>query len=188
MITVPLFRRRYTIPRWSPFERKAAVDCYIADSKVLSANEREHSYQWIVAHCAFGVGIVSEAVIDDRGIMFANQTAMLMALEDLRNKIAVTELLIDGRDPYHFPLPHRSIIRGDQSEPAIAAASIVAKVTRDRLMREYEKDFPLYEFAKHKGYGSGEHMALIEKHGPCSLHRKTFLRRILENQMLPLSA
>lgn len=111
---------------------------------------------------------------------------MLMAIEELRLKITVDALLVDGRDKFYFPLPHRTIIRGDATEPCIAAASLVAKVTRDRMMREYSSSFPEYGFDRHKGYGTPEHLLCIAKHGTCKLHRRTFLRSILENQTLPL--
>ncbi len=180
VITTPLFRRRHHLPRWSPFKKKSDDDCLIADSKMLSPEEREHSYEWVTAHCCWGVGIVSQTVIDERGILFATNAAMVLAIEDLRSKTTIDELLIDGRDKFHFPLPHRSIIRGDQTEPAIAAGSIVAKVTRDRLMREYGKEFPLYGFAQHKGYGAPNHLLAIRERGMCPLHRKSYLRSLLE--------
>ena len=186
-MTHKLFKRRGAIPRWSPFKKNSDADCLIADSKLLTPEERERTFAWIANECAYGVGVVSHSVIDESGIMFANQMAMLLALEDLRSKIDVTELLIDGKDPYRFPLPHRSIIRGDRTEPAIAAGSIVAKVTRDRIMRNYAREFPFYGFAQHKGYGTCEHLARITEHGPCPLHRKSFLRNVLENQRLPLA-
>ena len=186
VITVPIFRRRHALPHWSPFKNKRPEDCLIADSKLLTPQERERAYAWIKEECMFGVGIVSQTVIDERGIMFANQAAMLLALDDLLLKCEVTSLLVDGRDPYRFPLPHQSIIRGDQLHPQIAAASIVAKVTRDQIMRESSVSFPQYAFHEHKGYGTVEHFAAIRKHGVCPLHRKTFLRALLENQTLAL--
>ena len=186
VITDELFRRRKTFPCWSPFKRAHDPDCLIADSKLLSPEEREHSYAWITQHCHWGVGIVSHVVIDKRGILRATELAMLLALEDLRTHCTPSSLLIDGRDDFHFPIPHRSIIRGDQTEPSIAAGSIVAKVTRDRMMRLQGSRFPLYGFEHHKGYGAPKHLELIKEHGPCEIHRKTFLRAILENQTLPL--
>ncbi len=197
VLTAPLFRRRHSFPRWSPFKKSLVTlaaphratrdDIVIADSKLLTPEERERAYVWITAHCFFGIGIVSESVIDERGILFATNAAMLLAIEDLRAKTEIHELLVDGRDTFRFPLPHRSIIRGDQTEPAIAAGSIVAKVTRDRMMRDCDKKFPLYGFAQHKGYGTLEHLSLITQHGTCLLHRKSFLRAHLENQCLPLT-
>ncbi|MSR86908.1 ribonuclease HII [Candidatus Peribacteria bacterium] len=186
VIATPLFRRRRSFSCWSPFEKKADDDVLIADSKLLSPHEREISSAWIRSACAFGVGAVSAFVIDKRGILYSTNQAMLLALEDLRSKTSVQSLLVDGRDRFHFPLPHQSIIRGDQSEPAIAAASIVAKVFRDGLMREYAKDFPLFGFEHHKGYGAPVHLAAISEHGPCTLHRRSFLRAHLENQTLPI--
>ena len=188
VITTPLFRRRNHFPQWSPFHKKSDGDVFIADSKLLSPEERERSYAWIIEHCHWGVGIVSHIAIDKRGILRATELAMLLALEDLRTRCAPTSLLIDGRDNFRFPLPHQSIIRGDQTEPAIAAGSIIAKVTRDRIMREQALHHPLYGFEGHKGYGSERHIATIREHGPCELHRKTFLLKILENQELPLFA
>ena len=105
---------------------------------------------------------------------------MNQAVAMLAKKITPTYLLIDGRDKFWFDYPHTSIIRGDNSEPSIAAASIIAKVTRDKWMTEQAKKFPEYGFASHKGYGSTEHMDAIRKYGPCELHRRSFLGRILE--------
>lgn len=187
VLSVPLFRRRGTYARWSPFQKIPYEDVLIADSKLLSPAQRECSSAWITAHCAYGIGMVDASVIDERGILFATNQAMLLALEDLRTKTDVDELLIDGRDRFRFPLPHRTIIRGDQSEPAIAAASIVAKVFRDQWMRKQAVLYPLFGFDGHKGYGSTEHMACIREHGPCPLHRRSFLRSILENQEPVLS-
>jgi ribonuclease HII len=181
-----LFRRRHAFPCWSPFKKTRDDDCLIADSKLLSPEERERTFAWIERECVWGVGIVGHDVIDEGGIMYANQTAMLLALEELMAKTHVTSLLVDGRDPYRFPLPHQSVIQGDMLHPQIACASIVAKVTRDRLMRAQSLHFPLYGFERHKGYGTAEHLAQIQEHGACPLHRKTFLRAVLENQELPL--
>lgn len=177
-----LFRRRHSFPRWSPFERKREGDFLIADSKLLSPAEREHSYSWIVEHCFWGVGIVDAAFIEEYGILPATEYAMRLALAMLSQTAHPALLLVDGRDHFTFPLPHRSIIRGDQSEPCIAAASIVAKVTRDRLMRDAAIAFPHYGFAGHKGYGSEDHIAAIRQFGPCGIHRYSFLRRILHEQ------
>ncbi len=178
VMNVPLFRRRHAFPRWSPFKKKPLADLLIADSKLLAPDVRETSFQWIFATCPFGIGTVSAFVVDKRGILYATNQAMLLALEDLRSKMHIDSLLIDGRDRFHFPLPHTSIIRGDMLHPEIAAASIVAKVTRDRMMREYAKEFPLYGFERHKGYGAATHLALIKQHGPCTIHRKTFLHSL----------
>lgn len=186
IVSTPLFVRKRAFPCWSPFQKKTDHDVLIADSKLLSPEEREISSAWIFSNCAFGIGVVSAFVIDKRGILYATNQAMLLALDDLRTKAHVDSLLIDGRDRFRFPIPHKTIVRGDQTEPSIAAASIVAKVFRDNLMREYAKEFPLFGFEHHKGYGAPQHLALVKEHGPCMIHRKSFLRSILEDQTLPL--
>jgi ribonuclease HII len=176
-----LFRRRRAF-HWSPYKRKPLIDCLIADSKMLEPHEREVSYEWIAAHCIWGVGIVPAEVIDAVGILRANEQAMRLAVAMLAEKTRPTLLLVDGNDRYSFAFPHRSIIRGDQSQPCIAAASIMAKVTRDRIMRAHKDAFPQYGFEGHKGYGSAGHIASIRRHGPCPLHRRTFLSAILSEQ------
>lgn len=186
VLRAPVFRRKHAWPRWSPFKKTRSPDICIADSKLMSPKEREDAFAWISSTCAFGVGVVSAFVIDRRGILVATNQAMLLALEDLRLKIGVQSLLVDGRDRFRFPLPHRSIVRGDMLHPTIAAASIIAKVTRDRIMRDESARFPLYGFHRHKGYGTPEHLASLKAHGLCPLHRRTFLRAMLENQTLPL--
>ena len=112
---------------------------------------------------------------------------MLLALEDLRSKMHVDSLLVDGRDHFHFPLPSESIIRGDMLHPEIAAASIAAKVTRDRMMREFGKEFHFYGFEHHKGYGSPLHLEMIQVHGPCAIHRRTFLGNRIQNTIPTMS-
>lgn len=155
----------------------------IKDSKKLSAEEREHAFRWIERHCVFGFGVVSAEEIDAIGILEATQKAMQGAVSEVAKVITPTYLLIDGRDQFWFDYPHSSIIDGDQKEPCISAASIVAKVTRDRLMIEYAKEFPKYHFEQHKGYGTQEHFEALQKFGPCSLHRKTFLKNM---QFIPV--
>lgn len=152
--------------------------CIIADSKKLTEEQREIAFAWITTHCPFGVSMVNAEEIDAIGILEATQKAMQMAVAEVAKVITPTYLLIDGRDQFWFDYPHSSIIRGDESEPCIAAASIIAKVTRDRIMVEYAKEFPKYNFDQHKGYGTEEHLAAIQTHGPCPLHRLTFLRNI----------
>ena len=131
------------------------------------------------SHCTYGFGIVEASDIDRLGILGATERAMQEAVAMLRKSVTPTYLLIDGRDKFWFDYPHSSIIRGDESEPCISAASIVAKVTRDRLMRERSKEFPLYGFEIHKGYGVPDHLAQLRNCGPCALHRKTFIDEIV---------
>lgn len=120
----------------------------------------------------------SHTDIDRIGILAATELAMQQALSMLAKTITPTYVLVDGRDHFWFDYPHSSIVRGDDTEPTIAAASIIAKVTRDRLMIEAAAQFPMYGFDRHKGYGSEEHIAAIRNYGPCALHRKSFLRNI----------
>lgn len=189
VLRLPLFRRRHATPRWSPGKRKRPDDIFIADSKLLTPLERERAYAWIIEHCAFGVGIVSHRDIDRRGILWATERAMRSAVEMLRTSCDVDRLIVDGRDHFRFDLPHTSVIRGDQTEPCIAAASIVAKCTRDRILRETASLFPSYRFAEHKGYGTATHIRMLREHGPCSFHRMSFLTSVFDAQeRLPLGA
>jgi len=184
LIPCPLFRRRRSVPRWSPYQRiPKDRDCLIADSKQLSPEERDVAFSWITIHCPFGVGVVPASFIEEHGILAANNRAMQIAVEELQKKQLITRLLIDGRDHFQFSLPHQSIIRGDSIEPSIAAASIVAKVTRDRIMIDLNNLYPSYGFEKHKGYGSADHIENIRVHGPCAIHRLSFLGRILQTAL-----
>jgi ribonuclease HII len=177
--SVPLFRRKTSFINWSPSRRKQDQDVLIADSKALSPLQRERAFEWISNYCYVGVGIVSQEVIEQEGILAANERAMQLALERVRQFIQPTFLLVDGRDHFWFDLPHASVIRGDQTEACIAAASILAKVTRDRIMRKWGALIPSYGFETNKGYGTDEHCERIRKHGACALHRRSFLSRIL---------
>jgi len=150
---------------------------HIRDSKQLTEKQREEAYEWIAAHCTWSVGIVEAAYIDQHGILAATEKAMQEALEYIEKTITPTYLLVDGRDRFWFNYPHSAVIRGDETEPCISAASILAKVTRDRLMLGYAKTHP-YGFEEHKGYGTAGHFAAIRKHGLSPLHRRTFLKNI----------
>jgi len=125
----------------------------------------------------FGVGIVSAEIIDKTGILPSTERAMQEAVAELSKQMKPTFLLVDGRDHFWFDIPHASIIRGDESELCISAASVVAKVTRDRLMIEASSKYSSFNFAQHKGYGTEEHFALIKKNGTCAIHRRTFLKK-----------
>lgn len=149
----------------------------IRDSKQLTESQREEAFAWIVQHCTFGFGIVDATVIDQEGILAATERAMHEALAML--SLRPQYLLIDGRDKFWFDVPHSSVIDGDALEPCISAASIVAKVTRDRLMKDEAKKFPHYGFEGHKGYASPAHIEAIRTHGPCDIHRRSFLKNIL---------
>lgn len=149
------------------------------DSKQLTSDEREEAYAWITEHCPWGVALSTAADIDTKGIMASNESAMQRAVAMLAETITPTELLVDGRDKYSFDYAHSSIVKGDAKEACIAAASIVAKVTRDSMMLAYAKAFPLYGFERHKGYAAPSHIGALKKHGPCAIHRRSFLTAIL---------
>ncbi len=151
---------------------------FIRDSKKLTPDMREEAFAWITAHCMFGAGIVEAAFIDLYGILPATEKAMQEAVETLARTCRPTYLLVDGRDKFWFDYPHTAIIDGDDLEPCISAASIVAKVTRDRLMTELDRASPQYGFKIHKGYGTPEHFSALHTHGISVLHRKTFLRAL----------
>lgn len=151
-------------------------DCPIAgvnDSKKLTHRQRELLFDMIMAQAlAVGVGNASADVVDRINILQATRQAMLQAVEALSP--APQLLLIDGITTIDSRLPQQTIKQGDSRSASIAAASIIAKVTRDRLMQEYDKQWPAYGFAGHKGYGCAAHLAAIRSHGPCPIHRKTF--------------
>lgn len=145
----------------------------IDDSKQLSEGERARLYAAILEH-AVGMGIGSADVgeIDRLNILEATKLAMRRAIDQLAPP--PDYLLIDAVTLPGIGIPERPIIKGDTLSLSIAAASIIAKVTRDRLMAEYHDMFPEYDFLSHKGYGTREHLQRLARHGPCSIHRRTF--------------
>ena len=151
-------------------------DCVIAridDSKKLSRPQREALYEEIEDRAlAVGIGQVEAEEIDKLNILQASLKAMRLALENLITP--PDRVLIDGHLPARSPYPEQAIIDGDARSLSIAAASIVAKVHRDRLMCECDAHYPEYGFAAHKGYGSAAHLAALDAHGPCPLHRRSF--------------
>ncbi|PIR52371.1 ribonuclease HII [Candidatus Peregrinibacteria bacterium CG10_big_fil_rev_8_21_14_0_10_49_16] len=160
----------------------------IQDSKKLTKPQREEAFTWITQNCLYGIGIVEAKDIDNIRILSATEKAMNLAVEELVKNLSQSPspippcsfyLLIDGRDKFWFDYPHSSIIDGDQKEPAISAASIVAKVTRDRLMVDYAIVYPHYDFDVHKGYGTEQHRNAIEKHDLSPIHRTTFCHTAL---------
>ena len=145
----------------------------VRDSKLLTARERERLYQIITSRSlSWGVGIVGPREIEKYNILQATLRAMKAAVLSLDP--APDFLLIDGINLIPINLPQRAIKKGDASCYSIAAASIVAKVTRDRLMMEYHRRYPLYNFARHKGYPTWAHREAIRRHGCCEIHRRTF--------------
>ncbi|MFT4577809.1 MAG: ribonuclease HII [Nitrospinales bacterium] len=143
------------------------------DSKKLSPKKREELYPQIQAVAiAYGVAIVSREVIDEINILQASRLAMKKAVEQLQPVPDL--LLIDGNQKIDSNLDQWAIVKGDSKSLSIAAASVLAKVTRDRIMEDYHNLYPQYEFHRHKGYGTKLHRSLIEEHGPCPIHRSTF--------------
>ena len=145
----------------------------LRDSKKLSAKKREALYQEISEKAiSVGIGIVSEKEIDKINILAATQKAMQMALGRLNRR--PTSVLIDGYKLPNQVIPNKGIIKGDTKVESIMAASIMAKVTRDAIMLEYDKIFPEYGFAKHKGYGTKQHMEALSNFKATPIHRKSF--------------
>jgi ribonuclease HII len=143
------------------------------DSKKISSKKREHLYETILAKAqGVGIGIIGQEEIDRINILEATLEAMALAIGNL--PIPPDFVLIDGPHGIKVSIPQKPIRKGDQLCNSIAAASIVAKVTRDRMMLECHQKYPQYNFAQHKGYGTKEHQRAIEKFGACELHRKTF--------------
>lgn len=144
----------------------------LRDSKKLTSTQREKIYNSIITSCDYGIGIVDNETIDTVGIKKATEKAMNQAYQAMKKKPSF--LLVDGNDKFSFPIKHSSIIKGDEKIPVISAASIVAKVWRDKLMHLYHDAYPLYGFDRHKGYGTKDHQKALKKHGITPLHRTSF--------------
>lgn len=152
----------------------------VNDSKKISEKKREKLYDEIInSAISWGIGIVDNNIIDEINILNATRMAMHNAIEAL--KIKPEYILIDAEKKVDTNgIPYMPIIKGDALSISIAAASIVAKVTRDRIMREYDQLFPMYGFEKHKGYGTKMHTEAIKQHGISEIHRKSFLKNIIK--------
>ena len=145
----------------------------INDSKKLSEKKREELYKIIVKEAiAYNVVFVSEKEVDELNIYQATKKGMLEAIKGL--KVAPQYVLIDAMPLGELETPHNSIIHGDALSASIAAASILAKVTRDHYMEKMDIKYPNYGFKRHKGYCTKAHIDALEKYGPCAIHRKTF--------------
>lgn len=151
----------------------------INDSKKISETKREKLYEQIKEEAIdWSVGIVSEKEIDELNILNATKKALTEAISNL--KVKPDRILVDALEHIDTQgIPYTSIIKGDAKVYSISAASIIAKVTRDRIMREYDEVYPQYGFAKHKGYGTAMHIDAIKQYGPCALHRKTFIKHFI---------
>ena len=149
---------------------------YVDDSKKLTEKRREALYDIITEQAlAYGIAFASELEIDEINILQATFLAMERAMAQLAPPPELA--LIDGNRSKDFGLPVRTIVKGDSLSASIAAASILAKVTRDRLMEQYDEQYPQYGFAVHKGYGTKRHYAALREYGPCPIHRQTFLKK-----------
>jgi ribonuclease HII len=144
------------------------------DSKQLTAAHRDELFVFLTNHpgIRYGVGIGSVELIDKINILQATYWAMLEALSQLNPQ--PDHALVDGLRVPSIKIPQTAIVEGDAKSYSIAAASVIAKVTRDRMMREMHAQYPQYNFAQHKGYATPEHLELLQKHGACPIHRKSF--------------
>ena len=148
---------------------------YLNDSKKLSEKKREELYDVILKQAvAVGIGMASPERIDEINILQATYEAMRMAVANL--SVSPDLLLNDAVTIPLVEIPQVPIVKGDAKSVSIAAASVIAKVTRDRMMAEYDKIFPGYGFASNKGYGSAAHIAALKENGPCAIHRRSFIR------------
>jgi ribonuclease HII len=145
----------------------------LQDSKLLTARQRDALYgQLRSCGMAYGIGIVSSVQIDQYNILWATKEAMMRAVQQLDQLPDC--LLIDGTEALPLTIMQRTLVRGDLHCASIAAASVLAKVTRDRLMLAYAQRYPRYGFERHKGYPTREHYARIRTYGPCAIHRRSF--------------
>lgn len=156
----------------------------LKDSKKMTEKQRNEAYQWIIEHCHWSIGIESAAVIDTINILAATKKAMHHALHSLLSKapaVRLESILVDAV-VFNHETPHNyfAFNFGESSSASIAAASIIAKVTRDAIMKELDALYPEYGFAQHKGYGSEMHRKKIAEFGASAEHRLTFCKNILE--------
>ncbi len=161
----------------------------VNDSKKVAEKKREKLYEQIIEEAlGYGVGIISQEEIDRINILNATKEGLTTAIKEMEKDLKEKQrkfdkpeiILVDALtkiDTDH--IPYRSIIKGDAKSYSIAAASIIAKVTRDRIMREWAEVYPMYGFEKHKGYGTAAHIAAIKEYGLCPLHRRSFVKNIV---------
>ena len=174
-------------PLSGPVDAAACIlpeGCVIAglnDSKKLTPKQRDRLFDEIKeVAVAYAIGQASPEEIDELNILNATMLAMHRAIDGLPVKADFA--LIDGNCARGFDLPHKTVISGDALSVSIAAASILAKVTRDRICLENDREYPEYGFAKHKGYGTKDHMDALRRLGPCPLHRRSFLKFLSEDE------
>ncbi|ADQ07471.1 Ribonuclease H [Caldicellulosiruptor hydrothermalis 108] len=158
-------------------DRKRIIEG-VRDSKKLTPKKREKLFEEIIKESiAYSVAMVDSKIIDEININNATFLAMKNAIENL--KIEPDIVLVDGYEIPNLGFNQRAIIKGDRKSYSIACASILAKVSRDRYIVEISSKYPLYKFEKHKGYGTKEHIEILQKYGPCEIHRISFLKNIL---------
>lgn len=146
----------------------------LTDSKKLSEKKRELFYDYIINNCiSYAIGIVEADEIDEINIYEASRKAMILAINEVKSKINLEHVLVDAM-PLDIDIPTTSIIKGDSKSISIAAASVIAKVTRDKMMYELDKKYPQYGFGKHKGYPTKAHIEAINKYGLIEGYRKTY--------------
>lgn len=152
----------------------------VNDSKKISEKKREKLYDIILDEAiSYGIGIIYQDEIDKINILQATKKCLTEAVEQM--KIKPNLIMVDaltGIDT--LGIPYKSIIKGDAKCYSISAASIIAKVTRDRIMREWDKVYPEYGFASHKGYGTAKHIAALKEYGPCEIHRRSFIKHFVK--------
>lgn len=150
----------------------------VNDSKKVSEKKREALYEQITDEAiAWGVGIIDQKEIDEINILNATKKGLTTAIKEL--KVKPDRIIVDALDKIDtLGIPYTPIIKGDAKCYSIAAASIIAKVTRDRIMRQWDEIYPMYGFEKHKGYGTAMHMQAIREYGLCPLHRRSFTKNI----------
>jgi len=156
---------------------------WVNDSKKVTEKRREILYDKITEEAlAWGVGIISEKEIDEINILNATKMGLHLALGEVIEKLGQKPdiVIVDAlKDIDTFQIPYQSIIKGDATRYSISCASIIAKVTRDRIMRQWNEIYPVYDFEKNKGYGTAEHIKALKDYGPCQIHRKSFIKHFV---------
>lgn len=159
----------------------------LTDSKKLSEKKRNEYYEYIINNCiAYGIGEVSPSEIDKINIYEASRKAMMIAISKVMEKVKLEHVLVDAMPLIDLDIPSTSIIKGDLKSISISAASVLAKVTRDRQMYDLDKKYPMYGFKDHKGYPTKKHIDAINKYGILDMYRKSYnpVKKVLENNKI----
>lgn len=156
----------------------------LTDSKKLSEKKREEYFDYIMENSIVGISVISSEIIDKINIYEASRLGMMNAIKEVRKKTKLEYVLTDAMKLPDLDIGYNAIIKGDAKSASIAAASIIAKVTRDRIMYEYDKKYPEYEFGKHKGYPTKRHIELLNKYGIIDGYRLTYgpVKKVLEGE------